>query len=211
MAGARREPLAVLELVVGAILALMVVVFGAVGVGMLASQASVPGVNAEVCVSTAPGGTVEFRQDGDPALGPPGLADGITWRAEMIQICEPDPDGSTAVLGVVGLVVWAGAPLVFFGLLWRLIRSARRDGAFASTIPGGLRTLGRFLLGWAALDVVVSGFINGALLTRMTDRVVFFASEDLPWLLVLLGIAFLALHRVIGEAVVLREDSEATI
>ena len=160
MAGARREPLAVLELVVGAIFALLVVVFGAVGFGMLASRASPPGVNTEMCVSTAPGGTVGFRQDGDPALGPPGLADGITWRAEMIQICEPDPDGSTAVLGVVGLLVWAGAPLVFFGLLW---------------------------------------------------RVVFFASEDLPWLLVLLGIAFLALHRVIGEAVVLREDSEATI
>ena len=211
MAGARREPLAVLELVVGAIFALMVVVCGAVGVGMLAGQASVPGVNAEVCVSTVPGSTVGFREDGDPSVGPVGLTDGITWRTESIQICEPDPSGATAVLGVVGLLVWAGAPLVFFGLLWRLIRSARRDGAFAATIPGGLRTLGRFLLAWAALDVVVSGIVNGALLTRMTDHVVFFASDDLPWLLVLLGIAFLALHRIIGEAVVLREDSEATI
>lgn len=211
MAGARREPLAVLELAVGAIFALMVVMCGAVGVGMVAGQASVPGVNAEVCVSTVPGSTVAFREHGDASFGPVGLADGITWRTESIQICEPDPDGSTAVLGVVGLLVWAGAPLVFFGLLWRLIRSARRDGAFAATIPGGLRTLGRFLLAWAVLDVVVSGVVNGALLTRMTDQVVFFASDGLPWLLVLLGIAFLALHRIIGEAVVLREDSEATI
>lgn len=211
MAGAPKEPLEVLELVVGAVFALMVMVSGAVLVGMVAGQASVPGVNAEVCVSTSPGGTVGFRGQGDPGIGPVGLTDGITWRAESIQICEPDPDGSTAVLVVVGLLVWVGAPLVFFGLLWRLVRSARRDGVFATTIPGGLRTLGRFLLAWAAVDFVVSGVINGALLTRMTDQVVFFSSVDVPWLLVLLGIAFLALGRVIGEAVVLREDNEATI
>lgn len=211
MAGLKREPLAVLERVVGAIFVLMLVVCGAVGIGLLAGTASVPGVSAEVCVSTTPGSTFGFRKDGAPDVGPPGLADGITWRAESIQVCELEASGSTAMLGTVGLVAWAGAPLVFFGLLWRLVRRARRAGAFDSTIPGGLLTLGRFLLAWAAVDVVVSGFINGALLTRMSDQVVFFSSDDLPWLLVLLGIAFLALHRVIEQAVLLREDSEATI
>lgn len=211
MAGARREPLAVLELVVGAIFALMVVVCGAVLVGLLAGQASVPGVTAEVCVSTEPGSTVAFRQGSRPEVGPVGLADGTTWRAESIQICEPDPDGTTAVLGVVGLLVWIVAPLVFFGLLWRLIRSARRDGVFATTIPGGLRTLGRLLLAWAAVGFIVSGIVNAALLTRMTDQLVFFSSDEVPWLLVLLGIAFLTLDRVMAQAVLLREDSEATI
>ena len=206
-------PLVTLERVVGLIFWVMVVLAGAVVVGTLANQSSVPGVNAEVCVS-ARGNSLGFDQGSGRGSGrgpgPVGLDEGITWRAQEIQVCEPDPSAATALLGGAGLLVWL-APLVFFGLLRRLLRSARRDGAFADTIPGGLRQLGRFLLGWAAASFVVSGFVSGALLTRMTDRTVFFSVGDLPLLLVLLGIAFLALERVIAEAVSLREDSEGTI
>jgi ABC-type spermidine/putrescine transport system permease subunit I len=57
-----------------------------------------------------------------------------------------------------------------------------------------------------------SGFVNAMLLNRMTDDGVWlFTSDDFPWLLILLGIAFLALERVMAQAVTLREDTEATI
>lgn len=213
MAGKKRDALRTLEQLVAAIVTLMVLLVSAVVVAALAGQSSVPGFNADVCVSASPGQGVGFAwEDGAlDALGPVGLDDDVTWRPERIQICEPDPSAATAALGAAGLVVWVGAPLLFFALLWRLVRRARRGGAFDRSIPRGLRQLGVLLLVWAAVDFVVTGLVNGALLTRMSDQIVFFSSDDVPWLLVLLGIALLALERIVAEAVVLREDSEATI
>ena len=114
-------------------------------------------MNAEVCASTV-GDEPAFRRTPGDTTGPVGLGDGITWRAEDVQVCDPDPDGGTRALAGAGLVVWVGAPLVFFGLLWRLLRRARREGVFADRVPGDLRLLGRILLAWAALDFVVSGW-----------------------------------------------------
>ena len=206
------DPLRTLEIVVGVIVTLMAVVVGAVLVGAVAGTGSIPGVDAEVCVTTLTDGTPAFRQVEGESTGPVGLAEGITWRAEQVQVCDPDPDGVTRALGVAGLTMWTIAPLLFFGLLWRLLRRARRDGVFADQVPGGLRVLGRLLLVWAALDLVITGFVNAALLNRMTeDELVLFSSYDVPWLLVLLGISLLALERVMAQAVDLRHDAEATI
>ena len=48
------------------------------------------------------------------------------------------------------------------------------------------------------------------LLNRMTDSTAR-PHRDVPWLPVLLGIALLALARVMAQAVDLRRDAEATI
>ena len=138
------------------------------------------------------------------------LRDGITWRAEEVQVCDPAPDGTTRALGGAGLVVWLGGPTVFFVMLWRFLRRARREGVFADRVPDQLRTLGRVLIAWAALDFVLSGWINAALLNRMSESTLILTAT-VPWLPVLLGIALLALARVMGEAVGLRRDAEATI
>lgn len=206
------DPLRTLEVLVGVIVTLMTVVVGAVLLGAVAGTGSIPGVDAEVCVTTLADGTPAFRQVEGEATGPVGLSEGITWRADQVQVCDPDPDGVTRALGVAGLTMWTIAPLLFFGLLWRLLRRARREGVFADQVPGGLRMLGRLLLLWAALDLVVTGFVNAALLNRMTDDgLVLFSSYDVPWLLVLLGVALLALERVMAQAVLLRHEAEATI
>lgn len=206
------DPLRTLERVVGVIVTLMAVVACAVLVGAVAGSGSIPGLDAEVCVSSTTDGEPGFRQVQGESTGPVGLAEGITWRAERVQVCDPDPDGATRALGIAGLTVWVVAPLLFFGLLWRLLRRARREGVFADRVPGGLRFLGGLLLVWAALDFVVTGFVNAALLNRMTDdTLVLFSSSDAPWLLVLLGLALLALERVMSQAVAMRHDVEATI
>ena len=67
-----------------------------------------------------------------------------------------------------------------------------------------------FLIAWAVLDFFVSGLVDAALLTRMTDSTVIL-SGDVPWLPVLVGVTLLALARVIAQAVDLRRDAEATI
>lgn len=209
------DPLKTLEVIVGGIFLLLAAFATLSIVGSVAGSGSIPGVDAEVCVTSSVSDGLAF-QDGDngaaPAFGPMKLRDGIRWQSQQIQLCDPEPDGATRLLGVTGLTVWAMAPLLFFGLLWRLLRRARRDGVFADRVPDGLRMLGGFLLGWAALSFVVTGFVNAALINKMTDdEVWFFSTDDFPWLLILLGIAFLALERVIGQAVALREDVEWTI
>jgi len=203
------DPLKTLEILVGVVVAVMGLLASLVLVGTVVGTGSVPGVNAEVCASMS-GGTPAFRRTAGDSTGPVGLEDGITWRAEEVQICDPEPDRATRGLAAAGLLVWAGAPLVFFCLLWRLLRRARREGVFADRVPDELRTLGRILLAWAALDFVVSGWINAALLNRMTESTLVLSAE-VPWLPVLLGIALLALARVLGQAVDMRRDIEATI
>lgn len=215
MVAPEKNPLRTLELIVGAIFVLLAMLATASIIGAIFGSGSIPGLSAEVCVTSSVGDGVAF-QDGDngtaPTFGPMNLRDGIRWHAEQIQLCDPEPDGATRALGVAGLTVWALAPLLFFGLLWRLLRNARRNGVFADQIPGGLRLLAGFLLGWAALSFVVTGFVNAALINEMTDdEVWFFTSDEFPWLLILLGIAFLALQHVMAQAVVLRADTEATI
>lgn len=215
MTGKNREPLRSLELTVAGMTVVMSVLMIAVLFGAVVGSGSIPGVNAEVCVTTTPGQGLAFNtgETGNTAVGPVGLRDGITWRADSIQVCDPRPAAATRALGGLGLTVWALAPLLFFGLLWRLLRRARREGVFADRIPAGLRVLGGFLLVWAALDFVVTGFVNAALLSKMTqtEDLVLFSSGDIPWLLALLGLTLLALERVIEQGVALREDSETTI
>jgi hypothetical protein len=196
---------------VAVIVTMIVVLGGAMLVGALGGAAEIPGIDADVCVETSPTGDPGFRRGEGESTGPVGLDEGIVWHAQQIQLCDPDADVATRALGGVGLLVWVLAPLLFFGLLWRMLRQARREGVFADRVPGALRRLGGFLLVWAALDFVVTGAVNGALLSRMTDSLVFFASSDFPWLQVLLAIALLALAQVMAEAVTMRHDVESTI
>ncbi len=203
------DPLRTLEILVGMVVSVMALVTGLAIIGTVVGTGTIPGLNAEVCASMV-GDEPAFRKGAGESTGPVGLDAGITWRAEDVQICDPDPDGGTRALAGAGLVVWVGAPLVFFGLLWRLLRRARREGVFADRVPGDLRTLGRILIAWAVIDFFVSGVINALLLNRMTESTSVL-SADVPWLPVLVGITLLALARVLGEAVDMRRDIEATI
>lgn len=203
------DPLRTLELLVGMAFSLMALLAGLTLVGTAVGSGSIPGVNAEVCAPGS-GDAPAFRQADGGSTGPVGLRDGVTWRVEQVQICDPDPDGATRGLAAAGLLVWAGGPMLFFGLLWRLLRRARTEGVFADRVPANLRTLGRVLIAWAALDFVVTGWVNAALLNRMTDSTLILTAQ-VSWLPVLLGIALLALGRVMAQAVDMRHDVEATI
>lgn len=203
------DPLRILELLVGVVVCVMAVLAVATLAGTAFGSGEVPGVNAEVC-ATGSGDQPAFRQVAGERTGPVGLGDGITWRAEEVQVCDPDPDGPTRLLAAAGLLVWVGGPAVFFTLLWRFLRRARCEGVFADQVPDQLRTLGRVLIAWAALDFVVSGAVDAALLNRMAESTLVLTAT-VPWLPVLLGIALLALARVMGEAVGLRRDVDATI
>lgn len=203
------DPLKVLEVMVGIVVAVMAVLAAATLAGAAFGSGSVPGLDAEVC-ATVSGGEPAFRQVDGERTGPVGLVDGISWRAEEVQVCDADPDGPTRALAAAGLVLWVGGPAVFFTMLWRFLRRARREGVFADRVPDQIRTLGRVLVAWAALDFVLSGWVNAALLTRMTESTLVL-SATVPWLPVLLGVALLALARIMGEAVGLRRDVEATI
>lgn len=206
---ADNKPLRVLETLVGGALAVMVLVTVLAAVGTVVGSASIPGIDAEVC-ATGTQGSPAFARGEDGRTGPVGLRDGVTWRVQELQVCDPDPDVATRALGGLGLAVWAGAPAVFLAMLWRFLRRARMQGFFADEVPTQLRTLGRFLMIWALLDLFVSGAVNAALLTRMTDDLVFLTAT-VPWVPLVLGVALLALARVMEQAVEMRRDVEATI
>lgn len=207
----RSDPLKELENIVGVIVIILAVLACTVLFGTVVGSGSIPGISGEVCVSTSEDAMPGFRRGEDGRTGPVDLKPGVTWLAEEVQLCDPNPDGTTRAVAVMGLTVWVVAPMIFFGLLWRELRRARREGVFADRVPAGLRRLGAVLLIWAALDLVVTALVNSALLRAMTDGSLVLASIEFPWLLVLLGIAMLALARVMGEAVRMRHDVETTI
>lgn len=208
----KRDPLRVLEILVGVVLVLLALSTVGLVIGTITGSGSVPGLNAEVCVAVKTDRNQFQEPQGSPPVLGQNLREGTSWHAEEIQLCDPNPDGTTRLLGALGLTVWVLAPLISFGLLWRLLRHARREGVFADRIPGGLHLLGGFLLCWAALDFVLTGFVNAALFNRMiSDGMTLFMSSDVPWLQILLGIALLALERVMAQALVMRRDVEATI
>ena len=202
------DPLRVLEVLVGLVVAVMSVFAVATLASTAFGSGSIPGIDAQVCVSRS--GQDGFRRTDGETTGPVGLRDGVTWSAEEVRLCDPDADGVTRALAGAGLVVWVGGPMLFFTMLWRFLRRARGEGVFADRVPRQLRRLGAVLLVWAALDFVVGGLVDAALIDRMTDSVVMLTAT-VPWLPVLLGIALLALARIMGEAVEMRHDVEATI
>lgn len=203
------DPLKVLEAVVRLVVTVMAILAAATVAATIFGTGSIPGVNAEVCASGS-GGEPGFRRVDGELTGPVDLREGITWSPVEVQVCDPEPDGATRALAGAGLLVWVGGPAVFFVMLWRFLRRARREGVFADRVPGQLTTLGRILIGWAVLDFVLSGWINAMLLNRMSDSTLILTAT-VPWLPVLLGIALLALARVMAQAVDLRRDAEATI
>ncbi len=203
------DPLKVLEALVGLVVIVMAVLAVATVAGTIFGTGSIPGVNAQVCASGSGDEPAFQRVDGE-LTGPVDLRDGITWSPVEVQVCDPEPDGATRALAGAGLLVWVGGPAVFFVMLWRFLRRARREGVFADRVPGQLTTLGRILIGWAVLDFVLSGWVNAMLLNRMSDSTLILTAT-VPWLPVLLGIALLALARVMAQAVDLRRDAEATI
>ena len=203
------DPLRTLEILIGVLVGLMGVFAAVMLVGTVAGTGSIPGVDAEVCVSGT-GESLGMRTSEAATGGPADLREGVTWRADEVKICDASPDGATRALAGVGLLVWIGAPVLFFSLLWLLLRRARREGVFADRIPGRLRGLGRLLLVWAVIDFFVTGLVDAALLNRMTRGTLVLTGE-VPWQLVLSGIALLALASVMGQAVGMRRDVEATI
>ena len=88
------DPLRTLELLVGVIVSVMALLAGLVLLGTIVGTGTIPGVNAEVCASTG-GDAPAFRRTEGDSTGPVGLGEGITWRADEVQICDPDPDGGT--------------------------------------------------------------------------------------------------------------------
>jgi hypothetical protein len=203
------DSLRVLQVLVGVVVAVLAVMACGVVVGAVAGSGTIPGLDTKVCVTTTP----DERRPGRPDAMSPGLGrptDRVTRTVEEVQICDHRPDRATRAIAGVGLAVGLLAPLLFFGLLWRLLRRARREGVFADRVPAGLRLLGGLLLVWAALGFVVNGFVTAALLTRLTDSVVLF-KVDVSLTLVLLGVALLALAEVMAQAVDMRHDVEATI
>src|SRR6478609_4098735 len=87
------DPLKVLEVLVGVVVAVMVVLATLTVAGTVLGSGTVPGLNAEVC-ATGSGDQPAFRRVDGESTGPLGLADGITWRAAEGQVCDPDPDGA---------------------------------------------------------------------------------------------------------------------
>lgn len=205
------DPLKGLETLVGVAVVFVAVVSALLVVSLVAGTGSLPGVRGEVCATTDAAMLRLESADPDVVAGPGAVRDGVAWRVDEAQLCDDDPDGAMRALAASGLAIWAGGPLLGLALLWRFLRRARRDGVFADAVPGGLRVLGRLVLAWAALDLVLSGWINAALVARMTSGAPFSVQADVPWVPLLLGVALLALAKVMEQAVEMRHDVEATI
>jgi hypothetical protein len=218
MTGKQKSALAPLDTTVSIILTLMVGFAVVMLIATIFGSGSIAGMrrtNPEVCVETRPGqgvglGGNGIRPGGD---GPIGLRDGVRWYPTEVEICDTAPSASTLALGGLAVAPGAVGVMGFFGLMWVVLRRARRIGVFADSIPRSLRLLGAFLLGWTLLSWVVVGLTRAALFSRMAEgrSISMFLPSDFPVVPVLVSLGLLTLAGVVTQAVALREDVEATI
>ena len=163
----------------------------------------------------------------------PGSAvpDGVSIDASRFSVCAtsvperiwsrltgvhgPAPHPSTEQRWWNRLVVW---PPAFYGMgaltfVWLLARRARRDGFFVDSVARGLRRLGTYLAVGSVMTSVVVLLARKQLLDTLLPKGVGYwdIGIDLSWTTVFVGVGLVTLGRVMGHAVAMREELDATV
>lgn len=135
------------------------------------------------------------------------------WR-RIPGVTDPAPHPTAEQRWWNRLVVW---PQVLYGMgaltfVWLLARRARREGFFVPSVAQGLTRLGTFLtLGSVVTSVVVLLASKQLLDTLLPTGGYWDIGLNLSWSTLLTGVGIVTLGRVMGHAVAMREDLDATV
>ena len=128
--------------------------------------------------------------------------------AETASVCLNDPNGAevaAAAVPTVGTTALAVGALV---LVRRVIRRARRHGAFTLPVAAAVRHLAWLLLVQALVWPFVSAAARGTVLDGATggDWHASLLSPGLNWLLVIVAVGVLTVGRVLRLSVALQDE-----
>jgi hypothetical protein len=135
------------------------------------------------------------------------------WR-HMAAVAGPAPHPTTEQHWWNRLAVWTPAIYGMGALtfVWLLARRARREGFFAPSVARGLSRLGTYLaVGSVVTSLVVLVARKQLLDTMLPDGSYGQIGLDLSWSAVLFGVGLVTLGRVMGHAVAMREELDATV
>lgn len=171
----------------------------------------------EACVSTP---SANFPMTDEPVKVGTAYGDAMGLRPgghvgfETFTICNEHPsprDRATATIAET-------MPLAFFfGLLLmlqRVIRATGQDGLFSPRSADRTRAVGWFLIVGSMVAELIRQAMIGATLSGVIDDVSWrstLAHWDFPYAAVFAGIGVLSLARVLGRAVTLQVEQDATI
>lgn len=207
------EPLGTVTAIFGSLLLVAVVV---AAVLTLAGSGSVGGIGHAAICATQPragyGGEGWTSHLGVAAR--PGATISINGT---IQACTTRPTAGQRILytlmSLPGFLVWAG---VLF-LLWRMIRSARRDGPFTAEVAAAMRRLGVLIVAGTAVAGVVQGFALDQLLNTMVvprDHFGDMITQPISALVpvpVIAGAALLTFARIIKAGAAMDDEIQGTV
>lgn len=213
----RTDPLAPFEGAVtflSAVLLLLVLV--SVPLALFGSASFVGLGDKEACAVVQPGVVPYGERDvqgNEDAAFIPGLHADARFSVHTLEVCDRSPGPLVKGLSVAG----TAAPLVLlFGFLVlsrRLIRHAR-DGMFTTAVAARTRALGWYLLVGCLLAEAIRALADGVVLHGAVRGVgwdVGLRRFDLPLTLIVVAAGIITVGRVLGQAVVLQADVDATI
>lgn len=169
----------------------------------------------EVCAEASPSVGIgeEGRRHGIGASGKLSAADS-RWITSSVSYCsaEPSPGQQALYVGMVWpvLLFWIG----FVALARRLVRRGRRDGVFTQRFARGVGAIGAYLLVGCAVVAIVESAARSMLLATIFDSEdtwVGFVGTNFSLSTLVAGFGLLTVGRALRQAVVMRDDLDATI
>lgn len=216
---ARTDPLAPLEFVVTFLSAMIAVLLALSVAAAIFGSGSLVGLGeTEACANFQPGvvpyGERDFEGRTEGGTFVPGLRTGASFSVQELAVCDDHPGRVVKTLSTAG----AAAPLLLFiGFLVlsrRLIRQARDDGVFTTSVAARTRTLGWYLLLGSLTVEVVRSIADGVVARSAVGGIswdIGLKHLDLPLTLLVVALGIITVARVLRQAVVLQDDVDATI
>ncbi|GAA2301960.1 hypothetical protein GCM10010149_59080 [Nonomuraea roseoviolacea subsp. roseoviolacea] len=167
-------------------------------------QVSVLGIGADSVCQDDPSISV------DPQLLQSLAKPDAQMMAAVMRFCDHTVSAEQALLTVAKSVTDAIFAYGSIYLLWRLIRVATREGAYATAVVRRLRVLGWWLFAGGALSSMIVSVVEYRL--RMTLQYnVSYAWPQFPVSILLTGLGVITFARIMRIGVAMREDLEGTV
>lgn len=158
------------------------------------------------------GSSICVEDRGISAEGPDiGLAEpGVRTTFTGLEFCDTTPSADQVLWSVLGEAISLAFTFGALFLLWRLIRTAAKQGAYAAPVVGWIWWLGWWLLAGGVLAPLAQSMTDFALMTSM-ERAASWVWPDISLMVVLTGLGLITFARIMRVGVRMQEELQGTV
>lgn len=213
----RTDPLAPIEFVLTSLAGFIALILAIAIPATIFGSGSVAGIGEREACAVVDTGMVPYggTDDGTGRVsGVQGLAEHTSSWPRTVEICNQDPSWGVKAAATASPVAEMLLLFGFLALALRLVRGARRRGPFTREIAGHTRMIGWFLLVGGLVRAAADAMSDGVVVDSAVADVSWTAGIlrfDAPWTVLIAAVGIVSFARVLRQAVMLKDDVDATI